>query len=281
MECILLAGGTPAPGDSLYPHTRGAPKAMLPLAGRPMISWVIEALCASTRVGRVLVVGVDGTSGAGSRGPAPGAAETLAAEWRDQPVEVVPGGGSFVDNLYAGVAALQEGGPALYCGSDIPLLSGAMVDRFVDVGWREGIDIGAGLVSRAAILDRFPGAEDLWLRLREGRFIAADLAVFDPLAAADVRPHLEVLAPQRKSAVRQAWYVGLPLLIRYLTRRLTIVQFEREIRRRFGLRCAIQQVADPELGLDVDGAAALALCESALRETALSRGEGRNENNAG
>jgi len=253
VNCILLAGGRPARGEALYPLARGAPKALLQVAGRPMIGWVLDALRAARSVDRILVVGLDAGEAAALQELADGGG-----------VDFLRGHGSLVDNLYAGIAALSDTRPVLYCGSDIPLIRAAAVDRFVAGGWQEGIDIAAGLVSRAALQTRYPGVEDLWLRLREGEFIAADLAVFDPAAAPAARRHLEVLAPQRKSALRQARYVGVGLLLRYLLRRLTVPQFEDHLHRRFGLRARIQLATDPEVGLDVDGPAALELCDRML-----------------
>jgi hypothetical protein len=126
------------------------------------------------------------------------------------------------------------------------------------------LDVNAGLVRKAEIQRRYPGADDLWLRFAEGQFIAADFGVFHPRQAARLRPHLEALAPQRKHAFRQALYVGLPVLVRFALGRLTMAGLERHLERRFGLRCRIGIADDPELGLDVDNPANLAVCREAL-----------------
>ena len=46
MEAIITAGGMSAPDDPLYAQTGVAKKALIPLAGRPMINWIVEALIA-------------------------------------------------------------------------------------------------------------------------------------------------------------------------------------------------------------------------------------------
>jgi GTP:adenosylcobinamide-phosphate guanylyltransferase len=246
MDCIVLAGGRPAPGDPLWDETRGRPKALIDLAGRPMIRWVLDALEGSTRIDRIVVVGLDGP----------------LEDTGD--VEFLPDRGSLVGNLYAGIERIGADRPAAYCWSDIPLVTAPMLDRFIEATPDAGLDVNAGLVAKAALQQRYPGAEDLWLGFAEGRFIAADFGLFHPRQAARLRPHLEALAPQRKQAFRQALYVGLPVLLRFALGRLTMPALERHLERRFGLRCHLRFADDPELGLDVDNPANLAVCRKAL-----------------
>ena len=246
MDCVVLAGGRPGPGDSLWAETRGRPKALIDLAGRPMIRWVLDALAGSTHIDRIIVVGLDDPIDA------------------DGDVEFLADQGSLIGNLYAGIGRLGANRPAAYCWSDIPLVTTPMLDRFIEATPDTELDVNAGLVAKTELQQRYPGADDLWLRFAEGRFIAADFGMFHPREAVRLRPHLEALAPQRKHAFRQALYVGLPVLVRFATGRLSMAGLERHLERRFGLRCHVRIADDPELGLDVDNATSLAICRQAL-----------------
>ena len=251
LDCVVLAGGVPRPGQPLHDEAGGGPKALIDVAGRPLGQWVLDALAEARGIGRVLLVGPP---------------ELQALEY-DGELERVPSAGSLVHNLYAGIDRLLELDPtaerAAYCWSDIPLATGAMLDLFLagTVGW---VDVEAGLVARADLEDRFPEVEERWLWLREGAFIAADFGVFRPRMAAAVRPHLEALAAERKSPLRQAWRVGPGLLLTYLAGRLGLRGLEEMLERRYAIRARIQRVADPELGLDVDGPVNLELCRRIL-----------------
>jgi hypothetical protein len=211
-----------------------------------MIRWVLDALDASRHIDRIIVVGLDR--------PLEPAGD----------IEYLPDQGNLVGNLYAGIGRVRADRPAAYCWSDIPLVTSGMLDRFVDATPDPELDVNAGLVPKAALQQRYPGADDLWLRFEEGQFIAADFGLFHPRQAARLRPHVEALAPQRKQAFRQALYVGLPVLVRFVLGRLTMAGLEHHLERRFGLRCHVRIAEDPELGLDVDGPAALAICRTAL-----------------
>lgn len=254
VPAIVLAGGVPRAGEPLWSETRGGPKALLDVAGAPMVQRVLDALSEATRAGPVALVGLEAA-----------AVRRLVYARRLEPV---PARGAFVDNLYAGIEAIRKLAPAaeraLYCGSDVPLARGAMIDRFVDDASLQDADVVASVVRRTDLESRFPEVREAWLRLREGRFVAADLALFRPAAAARARSPLESLAPRRKSAWRQARQVGLGLLARYLLGLLTLPALERRIERAFGIRARILIARDPELGLDVDGPLNLEICRRTL-----------------
>jgi len=114
MDCVVLAGGRPGPGDSLWAETRGCPKALIDLAGRPMIRWVLDALAGSTHIDRIIVVGLDN--------PLDSAGD----------IEFLVDQGSLIGNLYAGIGRLGANRPAAYCWSDIPLVTTPMLDRFIE-----------------------------------------------------------------------------------------------------------------------------------------------------
>ncbi|MBP1690454.1 MAG: hypothetical protein H6Q34_1027 [Deltaproteobacteria bacterium] len=246
----MVAGGTPSARDGLAPYACGRPKALLEIAGRPMIAWVLEALLGSRHIERVVVVGLESTA---------------LPDW-PAAVEVLPDHGSMVGNIYAGIARFSGPGPAAFCWSDIPLIRAAMVDRFIETTEHPELDLNVGLIRRTTLQARYPDAEDLWLRLREGQFIAADFGLFNPRRVERIRSPLEALEPLRKSATRSALYLGLPLVIRYLTRRLSMADLERYLARRFGVHCGIHIVESPELGLDVDGPRDLELCRRVLAD---------------
>ena len=54
LDCIVLAGGIPRPGDPLHAETAGGTKALLDVAGRPLAQWVLDALAQAEGIGRVL-----------------------------------------------------------------------------------------------------------------------------------------------------------------------------------------------------------------------------------
>jgi CTP:molybdopterin cytidylyltransferase MocA len=248
LECIVPAAGRPEPGDDLWPHTGGRPKALLELDGRPMACWVLDALLAAHSIERIILVGL----------------EHDALPQLSEAITVVPEAGNLVANLYAGIAHLSRPGPAAFCWSDVPLIRPEMIDRFVETTEDPELDVNVGLVNRRDVPAPFAGPEDSWIRIREGRFTPSNFGLFHTRHAARARCYLEALAPQRKNILRQARYAGTGLLLRLLLGRLSMADAERYIQRRFGLRCRIRTAESPELGLDVDRSIDLERCRSVL-----------------
>ena len=60
---MITAGGIPEPGEPLYAFSQGQSKALIDVAGKPMIQWILDALSGARSIKNVLIVGLDGTEG--------------------------------------------------------------------------------------------------------------------------------------------------------------------------------------------------------------------------
>jgi CTP:molybdopterin cytidylyltransferase MocA len=238
MHAILLAGGTPAPNDPLYPYSRGAPKAQIEVAGKAMGQWVIEALDGAQEIERILVVGLSESDGLRSR----------------RSLTYVPEQGGLLANARAGLAALRRMDPraaqALFSVADIPAVRPEAVDWRVRIADPEA-DFDYIVIERAAMEARFPGSRRTYVRLREGHLCGGDMNVVRAdLDADDVL--WDRLVESRKSPVHQARLIGWSLAALLLTGRLTLADGERRVSRRLGLRARVHLCPYAEIGMDVD-----------------------------
>jgi len=69
MDAIVTAGGIPQPEDPLYTYSHGDSKALVDLAGKPMIQWVLDALGDAKHVDNVIVIGLSSKSGVTCKKP--------------------------------------------------------------------------------------------------------------------------------------------------------------------------------------------------------------------
>ena len=116
----------------------GVPKALMPLAGRPMLAWSVAALERSGRIDALVVVAPPG------REDEVGAAVSTAV-----PLTVVPGGDSRADSVRLGLAAAPAGaGTVLVHDAARPLLSPELVGAVLDAA--EGAD---GAIAAAPVVD--------------------------------------------------------------------------------------------------------------------------------
>ncbi len=104
VDAVVLAGGD---GAVIDPASRF--KGLLPISGRPMVAWVVDALRASQYVAEVAVV----VPSAEDLGP-----------WADTVDKLVVSDGSFIENVLAGVDSFRVDRSTLVTTGDIPALTG-------------------------------------------------------------------------------------------------------------------------------------------------------------
>jgi molybdopterin-guanine dinucleotide biosynthesis protein A len=252
MDCIITAGGVPQSDDLLFSYTQGGSKALLPLAGKPMVQWVLDALTAARQVDRIVVVGLKETDGVGS--------PKLAAFLPDQ--------GSLLKNVTIGIDWVveqeAESRQILLCSADIPLISAEMVDEWVTQCNDPTVDLYYGVVGRALMERVFPASNRSYVHFSDGDVAGADIFVVNPQLAHQHRELWDDLIGDRKSVLKQARRFGIGFLLRLLLRRVSIRQAEEHIERVLNLTGRVITVAHAELGMDVDKPFQLEICEAAL-----------------
>ena len=69
MKSILLAGGAITPNDPLFDYRQYGTKGLIPINGKPMVQWVLDALCQSRAVDEIFIMGLDQSAGLVSSRP--------------------------------------------------------------------------------------------------------------------------------------------------------------------------------------------------------------------
>jgi hypothetical protein len=260
MDAIVTAGGVPGPDDPLYPITQGRPKALIPILGRPMVAYVLDALLASGRVDQLVVAGLPQDSGA----DLPGVTAYL------------PPQAGMLENVEAGLAWLRRtNGHAEYaalCSSDIPLITPEAIAYVLDApAQHPGYDLYYTVVEKSVMEARFPGSRRTYARIKEGAFSGGDLNVLRINLAETRRDLWQKLIAARKSPLRQAELIGLWPLVKFVTRRFTIADAERLAVQVGGMRGRVVISPYPELAMDVDKPGQLAIIEAELAQRVGSR----------
>ncbi len=253
MNVIVTAGGRPQPGDPLYPLTQGGVKAMLNVAGKPMIQWVLDALGGSSAAGHILVVGLPALDG-------------LTCS---KPLSSLPDAGDMLANIQAGARELARLDPAaqhvLVCSSDIPALRPEMVDWLAAEALKADADLCYNVIRREVMETRFPGSRRTYVRLVEGRFCGGDLNAVRQSVALGRHPAWERIIAARKNPLRQAGLLGLDTLLLLLAGRLSLPRAEQSAARHLGIHGRALLCPYAELGMDVDKPFQLELLERSMR----------------
>jgi GTP:adenosylcobinamide-phosphate guanylyltransferase len=241
MDAIVLAGGTPRSEDLLYQFTKGAPKAMLEICGKPMVQWVLDALSNSVSVDNVIIVGLPQDS----------------RIYCSKKMYFVPDRGGLIENLNAGAKKVAEidkqATHSLFVSSDIPAITGAMVDWVIKATHGENKDMFYNLVSREVMEKRFPHSCRTYMKFKDINVCGGDLHVFSlRILLEEDKGIRKKLAAARKSPIKQAGLIGLDTLFLYLIGQLTLDKAERNISKH--LKVSGKAVICPyaEAGMDID-----------------------------
>jgi CTP:molybdopterin cytidylyltransferase MocA len=241
IDAVVTAGGIPKPDEPLYPLTLGKSKALLPIGGKPMTQWVLDALSGAAMVRRVVVVGLAPGEGALNSG---------------KELSYLPNAGSMIGNVEAGVKHILEQDPgakrALIVSSDIPCITPAIVDWMVNTCLASDHEIYYGLIAEADMERRFPGSKRRYFALKEGRFCGSDMIVVSTTLVGHYHPAWNEIVGARKNILKQASIVGFDTLLLMLLRQMTIPEAERRAQTKLGINGRVLVSPYAESGMDVD-----------------------------
>ena len=240
MDAIVLAGGIPNPEDPLYSFVKGDAKALVDIAGKPMVQWVLDALSDAKRVDNVIVAGLS-----------PKNALTCK-----KPLHFLPNQGRMLANIVAGIKKSLEidkkSKYVLIVSSDIPALKPHMVDWLVDTSMQTKDDLYYGVCTRDVMEKRFPDSRRTYTKLKDVELCGSDINICHVRMATEHLDLWESLLGARKSPLAQASKLGFGLLFSLFTRQLTLDEAVRRICERIGIkgRAIVWEYAEPCMDVD-------------------------------
>ncbi len=241
----LVLAGERAEGDPMARAAGVALKAMLPVAGQPMLARVVGALRATPSIGRI-VVSI----------PRPAPAEELG-------VEAIMTEASPSLSVLAAIDQLPS--PLLVTTADHALLTPEIVQRFVDLATAtDDADLIVGMVERAVIERLVPETRRTYWRFKGGAYSGANLFLLKTPRARTAVAFWRRVETQRKQPWRIVRAFGAKLLLGYLLGRLSLDEAMERASDRLGCRVRAVTLPFAEAAIDVDKPADLALVERLL-----------------
>lgn len=249
IDAIVLAGA--ANTGKLREVSSASSEAMIPVHGRPMVSYVVNALLDSSDIGRIIVVG-------------PAELRDLDYGERNERILYIPSGSTMVENLLSAVDHVSGQHRVLVVTSDIPLLTSEAVSDFIKRCKEVDADIYYPIVSKETNEAKYPGVQRTYVKLKEGTFTGGNLALVAPSALSKGRRVIEQAFLMRKKPVKLARLLGFRFIIKFVFNRLSL--HEIEARATDILGCSGRAVVSPypEVGIDVDKPSDLEVAERTL-----------------
>ena len=254
MDAIVTAGGIPRPEDPLYTYSHGDSKALIDVAGKPMIQWVLDALGNAKQVDNVIVIGLSPKSGVTCK----------------KPIYFLSNQGRMLANIVTGVNKSLEldkkNKYVLIVSSDIPTIKPEMVDWLVDTCMETKDDLYYGVCSRELMETRFPDSKRTYTHLKGMDVCGADMNISHVRMATEHLDMWEELIGNRKSPLKQASIIGFGTLFSLFLRQLTLDDAVARVSDRIGIkaRAVVWPYAEP--CMDVDKPHQLALLRADLEQ---------------
>lgn len=257
MDAVVIAGGTPQPGEYLYEETKGTPKAMLAIAGKPMIQWILAALSNAKTIDRVTVIG-------------------LPADCCDlpssKPLAFYPNQADMIENIRLGAVKVLEANPQarhfLIVSSDIPGITPEMVDWEVNTAMETDHDAYYNVIKREVMEARYPGSRRSYVHLKDMNVCGGDMNVVRAQTVTANEVLWKKIVDARKSALKQAALLGYDTLLLLFFRLLTLENAVKIASRRLSIKGRAIVCPYAEVGMDVDKPHQLAIMRDDLAKRA-------------
>lgn len=254
MNALILAGSR-GPGDPMAKAAGVSHKALLPVAGVPMLQRVVEAVRATPGVARLHVCIED----ADVIHQLPELQALRAAGT----LEVVPAAESPAASVAAALRRIDLATPLLVTTGDHPLLTPAILQRFLEAAPTD-CDLAVALAPSDIVSAAYPGAIRTFYRLGKKRFSGCNLFLVRSPNAARIAEFWRRLEAHRKRPLRLIWNVGPLALVRIVLGLMDAEQAFAHLSRKAGAVIRPVELPFAEAAIDVDKPADLELAERIL-----------------
>lgn len=240
MDAIVTAGGIPKPDDPLYAYTKGGYKALLDIAGKPMIQWVLDALCGAQTIEHVIVIGLPADCGVTC----------------PKVVDYLPNQGEMLENMRGGVDRALALDPrhrhVLLVSSDVPAILPEMVDWVVNEAMRTDEDVYYNVIPRQVMETTFPSSKRSYTHLKDVEVCGGDINIVRTTMVTHNEEIWRRLIASRKNVFKQAALIGYDTLLLLLLRAITMDEAVKMVAKRLKITGRAVVCPYAEVGMDVD-----------------------------
>ena len=252
VSVLILAGQRAGVIDPLCAESGQERKALIPILGRPMLHYVLDALSAAKLKSPFHISGC----------PAEG-----DARLKDAPSDAGPAGSA--------AAALQSGieFPVLMTTADHPLLTAAMVTEFIEKSQSNGADFCIGLAPETIIQPAYPDMKRTYLRFSDIAVSGCNLFYIANARGLKAIEFWKEAQHFRKQPLKLARKLSLSLFWRYWRGTLSLGDALAYASKTLGITAAPVIMSMAEAAIDVDKPADRDLVENILSGQNLPKSE--------
>lgn len=212
-------------------------KALFRINGKAMSEYVINAVRDAKDINKVIIIGDK---------------EKLEGALKDKPDAFIASTGSILEDLNSGINYLGKELPVLACTSDIPMITAAAINEFVDKSKLLNADLCYPLIEKKFMNNRFPEIELSFLKIRDGSFTGGNIIYVNPNVNKNGLAFVEKILEFKKNPVKMTGILGFSLMLEYSMGTLTIEKIEKKFSNAANIKIRSVKSCHPELAFDVD-----------------------------
>jgi len=243
---IVLAGDR-GPGEALTRAASVCCKALVPVAGEPMLLRVMDSLSAAPSVGQLVIAGLPEA--------AIDANQQLRQRLESAEVRCTPRAAGPSAAAAAAANTIAATQPLLITTADHALLKPRVVNEFLAMASVSGLDVVAAVIRYPAFQTAYPGMPKTVMRFSDDHYCGCNLFALLSPRGRTILDTWQTVERQRKTPWKTISLLGWRVLLRYLSGRLSIGQATDELSRRLGINVGVVELPWPDAAIDVDSVA--------------------------
>ena len=253
---IILAAQRDGKLDPMAAEAGVSHKCLVPIVGRPLLEYVIEALVAVPGLERIRIC-IEPAAVEAVRNVR-GASGDLGV-----PIDYVPSAPTITESAYASAEGLT--GPMIITTGDNVNLTPGAVQAMLDA-MAGGAQVALAMASREAVLAAHPEGQRRFYEFRDAAYSNCNLYAMagpDALKVAETFREGGQFAKNRKRLIR---VVGRFNILLFVLRLASLESAMKRLSRRFGVRVEAVVLTDGAHAVDVDNPRTYAIAETILLE---------------
>jgi GTP:adenosylcobinamide-phosphate guanylyltransferase len=235
VDALILAGGESS--DGLSKLSNEPYEALIGIAGKPMVTFVAEALAKSQLVQRIFIIGP--------------AIELSRCDFPENST-IVQGGQSLQETIKLGMSAVNQEEKVLVVTCDIPLLTEPAIKHFLESCQRVDADLYYPVIEKKISERDYPGNKRTYVKFKEGLFTGGNIFLVNPRIVPSGLQQANYLFENRKNPLKLCQFLGITFVLRFFFGQLSLQAVAERASKLLQIRGAVIQSPFAEVGMDVD-----------------------------
>lgn len=243
LDILITVGRSPLDSElfKLVENFQHNLKALLPICGKPIIEWIVDAIEHCEKIRDIYIIGLS------------------PEQFPDKRVTCIPhpAESKIVDKVQAWIDWYEENKGELpkyvvNANADIPLITSEAVDHFTEEALKKEADFVFALVEKDLMEAKFPNSMRTFTKFNDVTICGGDLFLYTPIDFDKVKEKVHKLQEKRKNFILQAIFLSPIKALKMVFKGIKLDEAETVFSR--GMKMKGRALISPyaEIAMDID-----------------------------